>query len=112
METDGGEFGETYWTADSTYSQFDGYQAGLDATRRWYQGLWRYVARHFPEPCKAIDVGCGYGAITLELHSRGFDVTGLDTSEWMVTQATNATQQESHVSLLVTPPTCPKSDMD
>jgi cyclopropane fatty-acyl-phospholipid synthase-like methyltransferase len=32
-------------------------------------------------PCKAVDLGCGAGAYTIELARRGFEMTGVDFSE-------------------------------
>jgi len=42
-----------------------------------------------------LDVGCGNGRHTLELARRGYDVTGIDLSTSMLTQAKKITQQES-----------------
>lgn len=38
-------------------------------------------------PATALDVGCGFGRHTIALARRGFDVTGIDPSEAMLTQA-------------------------
>src|SRR5579875_3434414 len=35
---------------------------------------------HFPKGARILDLGCGYGRITLELARRGYRVTGLDYS--------------------------------
>lgn len=83
-----GRFEETYWTEHSQYRKFDGYEAGLTSTEQWYRGFFRLIQRHLPDPCTAIDVGCGHGAIPHMLHRRGFAATGLDTSQWMVDHAT------------------------
>ncbi len=80
-------FEESYWTEDSQYRKFDGYAEGLDLTMRWNQGLLRLIERRLPSPCRALDVGCGHGAITHQFHRRGFDVTGVDTAAWMIDQA-------------------------
>jgi ubiquinone/menaquinone biosynthesis C-methylase UbiE len=42
-----------------------------------------------------LDVGCGNGRHTLELARRGFDVTGIDLSTSMLTQAKKVAQAES-----------------
>lgn len=43
--------------------------------------------RHFPAGASVLDVGCGVGRTTAELHRRGYDVLGVDVSEAMVEAA-------------------------
>jgi cyclopropane fatty-acyl-phospholipid synthase-like methyltransferase len=43
---------------------------------------------------KILDVGCGVGRHSLELTRRGFNVTGLDFSEGMLTEARRSAQEE------------------
>lgn len=43
------------------------------------RGRLRTVARMLPSgPGRALDVGCGSGAVSMLVHDRGFDVTGVD----------------------------------
>ena len=45
------------------------------------------MRRELPSPGRALDVGCGHGALVHLLALRGWDVTGVDTSRWMIDQA-------------------------
>ncbi len=64
---------------------------------RWYEtGTGRYVDRTEKwlifsmlrsEGGRALDLGCGTGNYTAELHRRGFYVVGLDASERMLEMA-------------------------
>lgn len=38
-------------------------------------------------PCRAVEFGCGTGTNALFLAGRGFDVTGIDYSQWAIDQA-------------------------
>lgn len=51
-----------------------------------------------------LDVGCGDGALALELHKRGAIVTGIDMSEAMIEAArAAASQQDADVDFVVAP---------
>jgi SAM-dependent methyltransferase len=82
-----GRFDESYWTADSQYRKYEDYGAALAALRAWYQGLFRLIDSDLPEPGRALDAGCGHGAIVHELLARGWDAHGFDVSEWLIEQA-------------------------
>jgi 2-polyprenyl-3-methyl-5-hydroxy-6-metoxy-1,4-benzoquinol methylase len=41
-----------------------------------------------PEPCEALDYGCGAGRFTLPLAARGYRITGYDVSRNMIARAT------------------------
>jgi cyclopropane fatty-acyl-phospholipid synthase-like methyltransferase len=45
------------------------------------------------KPCKAVDLGCGAGAYTIELAKRGFEMTGVDFSEKAVDLAKERTEK-------------------
>lgn len=89
MSTDGVERTETeknvagYGTEEAVerYSEFareDGLHAAEEAV----------VDRYFDADAgPVLDVGCGAGRTTAELHDRGFDVTGVDVSPSMVREA-------------------------
>jgi SAM-dependent methyltransferase len=47
----------------------------------------RFAARHFPNPGRLIDLGCGPGRLLLAFARRGFACTGVDLSEAMLAQA-------------------------
>ena len=39
-----------------------------------------------PQPCRLIDLGCGTGRHTVHFAAKGFDVTGVDLSQYMLIQ--------------------------
>jgi SAM-dependent methyltransferase len=80
-------FEESYWTTDSQYRKFEDYAAALAALRDWYQGFFRLVGSELPAPGRALDAGCGHGAIVHELLDRGWDAYGFDASHWLIEQA-------------------------
>lgn len=45
------------------------------------------VIRRHVTPCRALDVGCGLGNLSMDLHGHGFDVYATDLSENMIDQA-------------------------
>jgi 2-polyprenyl-3-methyl-5-hydroxy-6-metoxy-1,4-benzoquinol methylase len=85
--SDPGPFEQSYWTADSQYRKFEDYAAALAALRIWYQGLFRLIGADLPKPGRALDAGCGHGAIVYELLDRGWDAHGFDASHWLIEQA-------------------------
>lgn len=44
----------------------------------------RFIAAAAPAPARLLDVGCGTGTLAMRLAERGYDVTGLDPSEGML----------------------------
>jgi len=80
-------FEESYWTADSQYRKFEDYAGALAALRDWYQGFFRLVGSQLSAPGRALDAGCGHGAIVHELLDRGWDAYGFDASKWLIEQA-------------------------
>ena len=44
----------------------------------------RFILAVCPPPARVLDVGCGTGALAAELTARGYEVTGLDPSEGML----------------------------
>jgi SAM-dependent methyltransferase len=88
-----GRFEQSYWTSDSRYRKFQDYAGALAALRDWYQGFFRLVDRDLPKPGRALDAGCGHGAIVYELLDRGWDAYGFDMSKWLIEQARNFSTQ-------------------
>jgi ubiquinone/menaquinone biosynthesis C-methylase UbiE len=60
-----------------------GYDAALASTRLLDIDR-RFVARHLPEPCRVIDLGCGTGRLAVSLAAAGFEVTAVDLSAEML----------------------------
>jgi ubiquinone/menaquinone biosynthesis C-methylase UbiE len=44
----------------------------------------RFIVERCPPPARLLDVGCGTGALAAELAARGYEATGLDPSEGML----------------------------
>jgi 2-polyprenyl-3-methyl-5-hydroxy-6-metoxy-1,4-benzoquinol methylase len=80
-------FEQSYWTEDSQYRKFDDYATALAALRRWYQGFFRLIAPEMPARGRAVDGGCGHGAVVHEFLARGWDAYGFDTSSWIIERA-------------------------
>ncbi|MGB9184343.1 MAG: class I SAM-dependent methyltransferase [Solirubrobacteraceae bacterium] len=90
-------FDESYWTADSQYRKFGDYAAALAALRAWHQGLFRLISADLPSPPgRALEAGCGHGAVVHELVARGWDAAGFDLSEWVIDQARSASPADAH----------------
>ncbi len=88
-------FEESYWTTDSQYRKFEDYESALTALRRWHQGLFALIGPELPPPGRALDAGCGHGAVVYELLDRGWDAHGFDLSEWVIDQARSARPEDA-----------------
>ncbi len=52
-----------------------------------YSAYVDYLVKYIPPRSSVLDLGCGTGNISTELSLRGYDVTGLDVSSEMLTEA-------------------------
>ena len=65
------------------------------------------------QPCRAIDIGCGTGATSIYLASRGFDVTGVDFAPSAIDRArAAAAAAKVTATFMVDDITTPRSDID
>ena len=60
-----------------------------------------YLATFLPAGGRGADLGCGTGGVTLELKKRGFDVTGFDSSEGMLSAAYERAANEGEIAEFV-----------
>ncbi len=68
---------------------------------RWADFIEECFSRYLKEkPELVLDLGCGTGSMTLELADRGYDMTGLDISPDMLTQAYSRVANEGKFGIL------------
>jgi SAM-dependent methyltransferase len=79
------------------------YAAVYDAIYRAkdYEGetdlIERLLARHgAPRPCRLLDIGCGTGRHAFALARRGYEVTGIDNSPFMLAHARTRAREEEN----------------
>ena len=74
---------------------YDAVNAEIDYSR-WADFIDDVVTRECKErPSLALDLGCGTGKMTLELASRGYDMTGIDYSPEMLDIAREREQRSA-----------------
>ncbi len=72
---------------DSIASVYDNINAEIDYSA-WADFIEKCFEDHLNEkPALVLDLACGTGSMTFELHSRGYDMIGADMSEDMLTVA-------------------------
>src|SRR5829696_3479627 len=59
------------------------YDAALSGTPLLELDL-RFAERHFPAPCRLIDLGCGTGRLVMHFAPRGYACTAVDLSDAML----------------------------
>lgn len=72
---------------DSIASIYDNINAEIDYSR-WADFIEAAFEKHLEKkPELVLDLACGTGSMTFELHSRGYDMIGADSSEDMLSEA-------------------------
>ncbi|MBR4204438.1 MAG: class I SAM-dependent methyltransferase [Clostridia bacterium] len=60
----------------------------------------RFLAVMGRKPCSVLELGCGTGSMTVELARRGYDMTALDLSDDMLSEADRKARAEGLTSIL------------
>ncbi|MCD8021136.1 MAG: class I SAM-dependent methyltransferase [Clostridiales bacterium] len=89
-----------YWAKRSeAFTQLRQKELHGDITRRWEEELDNYLCGMSTTAGKRIlDVGCGSGFFTILLAKKGYDVTGIDLTEEMITCARKLAEKEMNNS--------------
>jgi len=69
------------------------YRLFFKSQNRKYSRLIDKYGHHLPLGRKALDIGCGSGALSNALHNRGFEVTGVDFAPAMIELAQRLSPQ-------------------
>ena len=99
--TDAKNFIEDYWTKRSPEFK----KLRKDELHSEKNELWKEeICSHFPpeKVLKILDIGCGSGFFSILLSKQGYDVTGIDLTESMITDAKALAEEEQcHAHFLV-----------
>lgn len=72
---------------DALALYYDTMQSDMDAVA-WADFISKLIKRHSVSEVQSItDLGCGTGSVTVELAKKGYDMTGIDSAEEMLAQA-------------------------
>ena len=72
---------------DALALYYDTMQSDMDAVA-WADFISKLIKRHSESEVQSItDLGCGTGSVTVELAKKGYDMTGIDSAEEMLAQA-------------------------
>ena len=74
---------------DALAMYYDTMQSDMDPAA-WADFISMLIKRHASRSIVSVtDLGCGTGSVTIELANKGFDMTGIDSAEEMLSQATS-----------------------
>ena len=72
---------------DALALYYDTMQSEMDAAA-WADFISKLIKRHSQRNIGCItDLGCGTGSVTVELAKKGYEMTGIDSAEEMLAQA-------------------------
>ncbi len=72
---------------DALALYYDTMQSDMDAAA-WAEFISKLIKRHSQRNIECItDLGCGTGSVTVELAKKGYEMTGIDSAEEMLAQA-------------------------
>ncbi|MBR3082877.1 MAG: class I SAM-dependent methyltransferase, partial [Clostridiales bacterium] len=72
---------------DALALYYDTMQSDMDAAV-WSDFISKLIKRHSVSEVQSItDLGCGTGSVTIGLAKKGYDMTGIDSAEEMLAQA-------------------------
>ena len=75
---------------------YDAINADIDYSS-WADFIEKIIGREYRgKPELVLDLGCGTGKMTLELASRGYDMTGIDYSDDMLDVARTSAEEKGH----------------
>ena len=81
-------YNEGYWSSDAAKTRgYTDYRKDAELYLRTYRKRLAVVNRHFKKPGRVLDVGCAAGYFLAVMQSEGWDVTGLEPSGPIRTQA-------------------------
>jgi len=85
---------------DSIASVYDNINSEIDY-KSWADFIEKCFSRYLSEPpVLVLDLACGTGSMTLELHSRGYDMIGADLSEDMLAEAYDKAYEREITNIL------------
>ena len=74
---------------DALAMYYDTMQSDMDPVA-WADFIAMLIKRHSSRKTVSVtDLGCGTGSVTIELANKGFDMTGIDSAEEMLSQASS-----------------------
>ena len=80
---------------DALAMYYDTMQSDMDCIA-WADFISMLIERHSSKKTRSItDLGCGTGSVTIELAKKGYDMTGIDSAEEMLAQASSKEGSEN-----------------
>ncbi|MCC8098108.1 MAG: class I SAM-dependent methyltransferase [Eubacterium sp.] len=62
---------------------------------KWFENIKYFLEKYGVKGKQILDLGCGTGTMSILLKKGGFDVTGIDISEDMLTVAAEKAEEEN-----------------
>ena len=86
----GSVFEKEYFKNKSTYKKFTDTNCAVDRLSNYYFGIYRLITKFCPKsgntPIRVLEIGCGYSGLVNHFISGGYNYTGLDISNFIVSE--------------------------